>query len=315
MENSFFSGLMYIIGGISLFFVGMNFFSLGVGNSIKKRRNLIYKVDKAGRVGYYLSGVFVTAVIQSSDATTILSMSLADEDVIDKSKALSISFGARLGTTVTALLATLSEFGVSSLIIGITIPLAFLFPKRRPNVKNALLGFGLFFVGLSLLKSGTNGTEAFISNLFANTGNYVVLFLIGILFTAVIQSSSATSSILVILTSAELMDIRCAFFVYLGATIGTTATPLLASLKMGKNAKNIAYVYAFSALLTGIVSMIVCNFVVDDISQALAKIPKGVQLAIFGIVYSLISSVVCLILQTPLERVFRFVQLRVKSEK
>lgn len=301
MEKSFFVGLAYIIGGISLFFVGMNFFAVGVGNSVKKRRFILGKFDKLGIFGYYLGGVLTTAVIQSSDATTILAMNLAEDGVLSKSKALALSFGARLGTVVTALFATLGEFSFSCLVVGFILPCALLCPKRHPNVKNALLGFGLFFVGLFLLRSGTTATQDVLGKLFANTGNYVLLFFIGLLFTAVIQSSSATSSLLVILTSAEIIDIRCAFFVYLGATIGTTATPLLASLKMGKSAKFIAGGYSLSSVFTGTVTLLICNFIVDNIFEIITKVPKSFQLILFGTVYSFLSSVVSLILQKPVE--------------
>lgn len=301
MKFSIIEGLAYIVAGIALFFWGMKFFSLGVGNSVKRRKNMLTKLDKFGRVGYFFGGVFTTAIIQSSDATTILSMNLADEEIMDKSKALALSFGARVGTTITAFLATLGEIGISSIIIGLSLPLGLLCPKKHPNVKNAFLGFGLFFVGLSLLKQGTAESEILISSLFSNTGNYILLFFIGLLFTAVIQSSSATSSLLVILTSAEIMDIRCAFFVYLGATIGTTATPLLASFKMGKDAKYIASGYSISAFIIGIISLVIGNFIVDDILMIMLSIPQSLRLALFGMVYSFISSIVSLILQSIIE--------------
>lgn len=316
VKISFFVGLAYIISGISLFFVGMNFFSLGVGNSIKKRKDFLHKLDKFGQIGYFIGGVFTTAVIQSSDATTILSMNLAEDNVLDKSKALALSFGGRIGTTITALLASLGEVGISSFIIGITLPLALFCPKKRPNIKNALLGFGLFFVGLFLLKQGTLETESLISPLFSKTGNNILLFLIGLLFTAVIQSSSATSSILVILTSCGMMDFSSAMFVYLGATVGTTATPLIASIKAGQEAKFIARLYSFSAFLTGIIGLVAGNFVKDYIIDLITKIPKSLQLALFGIIYSSISSVLSMIMQKPLSALFereKKTNLKVKS--
>lgn len=301
MDISLFSGLMYIVGGISLFFLGMNFFSNGVGNMVKKRKHLLTKLDALGRFGYYLGGVFSTAIIQSSDATTILAMNLSEENVIDKSKALSLSFGARLGTTITALLATLSELNISTIFIGITLPLALLFPKKRPNVKSALLGFGLFFSGLLLLKLGTAESENYIKMIFSHTGSSFLLFLLGLLITAIFQSSSATSSILVILTATGVIDIQSALFVYIGATVGTTATPIIVSIKLNDSAKFIAQAYSLSALVIGLISMSVFNFCVDRAVSIIAKIPNSLQLATFGIFYSFISSIISLLLQKPFE--------------
>lgn len=301
VDISLFSGLMYIVGGISLFFFGMNFFSSGVGNMVKKRKRLLTKLDAFGRFGYYLGGVFTTAIIQSSDATTILAMNLSDENVIDKSKALSLSFGARLGTTITALLATLSELNISTIFIGITLPMALLFPKKRPNVKSALLGFGLFFSGLLLLKLGTAETESYIKMIFSHTGSNFLLFLLGLLVTAIFQSSSATSSVLVILTSSGVIDIQSALFVYLGATIGTTVTPILVSIKLKDTAKFIAQAYSLSALVIGLISMVVFNFCIDQAVLIITKIPNSLRLATFGIFYSFISSILSLLLQKPFE--------------
>lgn len=284
-----------------MFFIGMNFFTPSMGTSIKKRRRIFSKFDKLGKVGYYVGGMFATAVIQSSDASVMLAMNLADENVWEKSKSLAFSFGARLGTTITALLATLTEVGISSFLMSIALVFALFCPKKRPNLKAVFLGFGLFFLGLYLLKQGVLECEELFSPIFAKTGNNLILFIIGLLFTAVIQSSSATSSILVILTASGMMNLSSSIFVYLGATVGTTATPLIASVKLKEKGRYVAVVYSLSAFLTGVLALVVCAFARERVCLCLTKIPQNFRLAVFGIVYSFLSSVISLVLQRPLE--------------
>lgn len=301
MNFSLFLGFFHIVAGICLFFIGMNFFTLSLGDVLKRRKIVQTKLDKFGRLGFFVGGVLSTAVIQSSDASVILSMSLADDGVLEKSKALAFSFGARLGTMFTILLASLQETGLSSLLMSIALVIALFCSKKRPNVKSALLGFALFFLGLHFLKEGVLSSETIISPIFAKTGNSFLLFFIGLLFTALIQSSSATSSILVILTASGILNFYSSIFLFLGATVGTTATPLIASMKTKEKGKFIALAFSLSALLTALCALVICHFARENVDLFLTKTPQSLRLAVFGILYSFFSSVLSLIMQKPLE--------------
>ncbi len=307
-----FAGYLFIIGGICMFFWGMKYFSSGVGSIVGSKGIFTKNKKPLKKGGYYLVGVVTTAIIQSSDATTILSMNMAKDKLVTKENALSIALGARLGTTITALIASLGKFQISPIILSISLAVSLLLPKERKLAKESLLGLGLFFGGLTILDFGVDMVNGSLQALFQGQSSFFLLFVMGLLITAIFQSSSAVTSVLAILTAANSIGIEKAIFVLLGATIGTTATPLLASIKMDSVSKYIAVTYVLMTFLIGVVGFIICRIFVKPIVGLLSIIPNTLQLAVFGIIYGFISSFCCLLLQTPLEKLFKGVLGKIK---
>lgn len=295
-----------------MFFWGMKYFSSGVGSIVGSKGIFTKNKKPLKKGGYYLVGVVTTAIIQSSDATTILSMNMAKDKLVTKENALSIALGARLGTTITALIASLGKFQISPIILSISLAVSLLLPKERKLAKESLLGLGLFFGGLTILDFGVDMVNGSLQALFQGQSSFFLLFVMGLLITAIFQSSSAVTSVLAILTAANSIGIEKAIFVLLGATIGTTATPLLASIKMDSVSKYIAVTYVLMTFLIGVVGFIICRIFVKPIVGLLSIIPNTLQLAVFGIIYGFISSFCCLLLQTPLEKFFKGVFGKIK---
>lgn len=287
-----------------MFFWGMKYFSSGVGSIVGTKKIFSKNKKPLNKGGYYLVGVVTTAIIQSSDATTILSMNMAKDGHVTRENALSIALGARLGTTVTALIASLGELQISPIILSISLALSLFLPKKMKLAKESLLGLGLFFGGLTILDYGVDAVNSRLQALFQGESSFFLLFVMGLLITAIFQSSSAVSSVLAVLTAANSIAIENAIFVLLGATIGTTATPLLASIKMDSVSKYIASAYVFMTFLAGLVGFIVCRILIKPLIGFLTIIPNTLRLAVFGIIYGFISSFCCLLLQKPLEKLF-----------
>lgn len=295
-----------------MFFWGMKYFSSGIGSIVGSKGIFTKNKKPLKKGGYYLVGVVTTAIIQSSDATTILSMNMAKDKLVTKENALSIALGARLGTTITALIASLGKFQISPIILSISLAVSLLLPKERKLAKESLLGLGLFFGGLTILDFGVDMVNGSLQALFQGQSSFFLLFVMGLLITAIFQSSSAVTSVLAILTASNSIGIEKAIFVLLGATIGTTATPLLASIKMDSVSKYIAVTYVLMTFLIGVVGFIICRIFVKPIVGLLSIIPNTLQLAVFGIIYGFISSFCCLLLQMPLEKLFKGVFGKIK---
>lgn len=298
----YFKGILFIIGGICLFFWGMDFFSKGVTEFFNAKN--FFAKKRLNKFGYYFLGAATTAVIQSSDATTILAMNMAEEKLLDKKNAVSVTLGARLGTTVTALWASIGELNVSPTIFAAALCVALLLPKKYSKVKRVLFGAGLFFGGLIILDFGSAFVQPLVRSLFQDNGNHFLLFLIGLSITAVLQSSSAVTSVLAIMTINEAMSLENAVFLLIGATVGTTVTPLLAGLKMSKTAKYVATCHIAFSLLSGLIALPIVHVSAKVIFAILDKTPKTLSLAIFGSLYGFASSFACLLCQTPLEKGF-----------
>lgn len=297
------SEIMTIIGGICLFFWGMKYFANGVKSNLKKS-NFLLKMFKTNKFGYYLGGAITTAIIQSSDATTLIAMNMTEDGTVDKHRAVSIALGSRLGSTVTALIASLGELSLSPIVFAISMFVALVLPEKYTSIKNTLLGLGLFFGGLILVDIGSDGINEIVNQLFANQSNHALLFIIGMLVTAIMQSSSVFSSVLAVLTATETMGLECAAFLLLGASVGTTVTPLIVGIRMKRNAKYIALMHIAFASVSGITGAIICHICQYTLISFLSALPRTFALAIFGAIYGAIGSICSLLLQTPLEKLF-----------
>ena len=243
------SNIVMLLGGIAVFIVGMSFMRDGLESIAgKKMQRIISKISGNRWAGVGI-GTGVTAVIQSSTATTLMTIGFVGAGVMTLFQATAIIIGANIGTTLTAFLAASSTFGVlSSLlqlmaIIGVFMKL--LAKKDRTKyVGDILLGLGLLFIGLDLLSSAFKGPEisAAITTMFQTISFPLLLLLLGILVTAIMQSSSAVTSILVAMGVANAISIDYAFYVVLGANIGTCLTGVLASIGSPTDARRVAIV-------------------------------------------------------------------------
>lgn len=307
----YFKGLLFIIGGICMFFWGTSFFSKGVTDFFNAKKT--FASSRPNKIGYYILGAVSTALVQSSDATVILTMNMADEKLITTKDAVSVSFGARLGTTITAIWASIGELCVSPLVFALSFCSSLLLPEKYSKIKKLLFGIGLFFGGLIVLDFGSVYVQPLVRSLFQDNGNHFLLFLTGLSITAILQSSSAVTSVLAIMTINNAMSVENAIFLLLGATVGTTVTPLLAGFKMGKDAKYIAKCHIVFSLISGLVALPIVHFSSRTILSVLALFPKELSLASFGSIYGLLSSFLCLILQSPLEKLYTLLRSAFKK--
>ena len=261
-----------VIGGLGIFMLGLEFMSNGIqALAVNKMRALLAKI--AGTPGKgVLAGTFITGIIQSSTAMTVMVVGLVNAGVIGLRPAISVIMGANIGTTLGNGLIALPLGPLGLLLAGI-FALVHIFAKtdKVKNIALACMGFALIFYGLNLMTGGLRPLRnmpevmGIISSLKADSYlNLIYCVLIAAGITAMIHSSSATIGIVMGLGAAGILDWKTAVAFSLGADLGTTITSWMASLNLSKNAKRAAYAH-ISFNIIGVMVTIPLFFVSMDV--------------------------------------------------
>ena len=261
-----------VIGGLGIFMLGLEFMSNGIQSlAVNKMRALLARIAGTPSKGV-LAGTFITGVIQSSTAMTVMVVGLVNAGVIGLRPAISVIMGANIGTTLGNGLIALPLGPLGLLLAGI-FALIYCFAKNEKvrNIALACMGFALIFYGLNLMTGGLrplrNMPEVMgvISALKADTYlNLIYCVLIAAGITAMIHSSSATIGIVMGLGAAGILDWKTAVAFSLGADLGTTITSWMASLNLSKNAKRAAYAH-ISFNIIGVMVTIPLFFISMDV--------------------------------------------------
>jgi phosphate:Na+ symporter len=261
-----------VIGGLGIFMLGLEFMSNGIQSlAVNKMRALLAKIAGTPVKGV-MAGTFITGVIQSSTAMTVMVVGLVNAGVIGLRPAISVIMGANIGTTLGNGLIALPLGPLGLLLAGI-FALLHIFAKtdKVKNIALACMGFALIFYGLNLMTGGLRPLRSMpevmgvISALRADTYlNLLYCVLIAAGITAMIHSSSATIGIVMGLGAAGILDWKTAVAFSLGADLGTTITSWMASLNLSKNAKRAAYAH-ISFNIIGVAVTIPLFFVSMDV--------------------------------------------------
>lgn len=244
--------ILTLIGSLGIFLYGMILMSESLQKVAGQKMRSILASMTSNRVLGVFTGFLITAIIQSSSATTVMVVSFVNAGLLSLSESIGVIMGANIGTTVTAWIISILGFKVKMSIIaipliGIAFPLFFSKNKKRKSIGELIIGFSLLFLGLEYLKDAVpeiDPTSDFIQNLgkYTNLG-YISLFLfviIGTLLTVVIQSSSATMALTLVLAANGIITFEIAAAMVLGENIGTTITANIAAMVANVSAKRAA---------------------------------------------------------------------------
>lgn len=250
--------LIWLLAGVGIFIVGMNFMSSALeksaGSGMKK---LLGKISN-NRVSGVGIGAGVTAIIQSSSATSVMVIGLVNAGVMTLIQATPIIMGANIGTTITGLLVALKNdyFNMIMYLLSFVGVMLGFFKSEKVKITGTLCsGLGLIFVGLNIMSSeqafGNPLIERMFTDIFSVVNFPLLLILVGIIFTALIQSSSAATGVVITMVGTGVMPLELALFIILGANIGTCITALLASVGANSNSKRVAFIhFAFNTIGT-----------------------------------------------------------------
>lgn len=294
--------VLALIAGIGVFMFGMKFMSDGLERSAGPGlRKLLGRITNNRFLGVG-TGAAVTGVIQSSAATTVMTMGFVNAGLMTLAQATAIIMGANIGTTVTGILASLSAFKITAFLgvfvfVG-AIMVMFLKKEKYKRVGFILGGLGMIFVGLDLMsKAFENETiKASMINAFTSIDFPLLLILIGFVFTSLIQSSSAVTGILVTMVGAKALPLDCALFIVLGSNIGTCITALIAAVGASPNAKRVAVIHFTDKIIgTVIFTAIVWPLSEQVVSLLQFCFPQPqFQVAMFHFFFNLITTAVLL---------------------
>ena len=262
--------VLTMIGGLCLFLFGMNVMGESLeraaGNSL---RTLLSKLT-GSRIAGFLTGLAVTAVIQSSSATTVMVVGFVNSGLLNLSQAIGVIMGANVGTTVTAWVLSLGGISGDSLILQLLKPTSFtpilalvgivyyMFVKdaKKKDIGMILLGFAVLMFGMDTMSGAVKGlkNEAWFTNLFLLFKNPILGVLAGAALTGIIQSSSASVGILQALSATGAISFGASIPIIMGQNIGTTMTALLSSVGTNKNARRAAIVH----MLFNVIGTVIC---------------------------------------------------------
>ena len=242
--------LFRFIGGLGMFLYGMNVMADGLQKSAGGRMRHLLGVLTKNRILGILLGAAVTAVIQSSSATTVMVVGFVNAGLMNLTQAAGIIMGANIGTTVTAQIAALSAFPITTYVqiltfAGILMAMA----CKRDGLRRTgmiLAGLGLIFVGLALMSDAMKANRDAVQALFETVGNPLLLLLAGVFLTALVQSSSATTSVIIAMSVAGLTigtGGNEVLYIILGTNIGSCVTALMSSATAGVNARRAGLIH------------------------------------------------------------------------
>ncbi len=317
--------LIWLLAGVGIFIVGMNYMSDALEKSAGSgMKRLLGKISNNRLSGVGI-GAGVTAIIQSSSATSVMVIGLVNAGVMTLIQATPIIMGANIGTTITGLLVALKNdyFNmVMYLLAFVGVMMGFVKKERIKVIGTLCCGLGLIFVGLNVMSSDQAFGNELISTMFTDIFKKVdfplLLILIGVIFTALIQSSSASTGVVITMVGTGILDLDLALFIILGANIGTCVTALLASFGANANSKRVALIhFTFNIIGTIIFTVLIWVFN-DQIVNLLESIFPGndqmslqMRVSLFHVVFNV--STTCILLPF-VKHLVKFSQIVIKDK-
>ena len=300
--------LIWLLAGVGVFIVGMNFMSEALEKSAGEgMKRLLGRISNNRFSGVGI-GAGVTAIIQSSSATSVMVIGLVNAGVMTLMQATPIIMGANIGTTITGVLVALKNdyFNMLMYLCAFAGVMMGFFKQEKIRLAGLLCsGLGLIFVGLNVMSSeqafGNPLVETMFQGIFSVINFPLLLILVGVIFTALIQSSSAATGVVITMVGTGVMSLDLALFIILGANIGTCVTALLAAVGANANSKRVALIhFSFNVIGTAFFTAIVWIFK-DPIINLLVSMfpgsdPMSLQMRVsaFHVVFNVTTT--CLLL-------------------
>lgn len=286
-----------LLGGLGLFLCGMQMMSSNLEAVAGDRLKGILEKLTSNRILGVLVGAVITAVIQSSSATTVMVVGFVNSGLMTLRQAVWIIMGANIGTTITGQLVALDIGTIAPLFAFAGIALGMFSKKRNvQNIGSIIAGLGVLFIGLGMMSDAMvpmRDSEVFV-NALTSFSNPIIGIVVGAIFTAVIQSSSASVGILQALALSGLIDIHSAVFVLFGQNIGTCITSLIASVGMNRNAKRTTVIHFMFNMIGTVLFVILC--LVTPLTDAVAGLTPAHPASQIANMHTLFNVVTTIIL-------------------
>ena len=267
--------LLTLAGGLGLFLFGMNLMSSGIEKAAGAKLRNVLEIFTKNKFTGMIVGIIFTGIIQSSSACTVMVVTFVNSGIMNLYQAVGVIFGANIGTTVTSQLVSfnLSEYAPAFVFLGV-IMFCFIKKDMIKKVGEILTGFGVLFMGLSIMSEAMANVKDIpaVPLFFGTLTSPLLAILIGTVVTSIIQSSSVTVSIILLMANQGLLDIRICLFIILGCNIGACATATLASLSGKKDAKRAALIHLLFNIIGTIIMYIILKLSMEWVVLLLNKV-------------------------------------------
>jgi len=296
-----------LVGGLAFFLYGMQLLGESLEQRAGSRLKPILESLTNSKLKGVLVGAVVTGIIQSSSATTVMLVSFVNSGIMQLNQAISVVFGANIGTTVTAWILSLSGIESSNFWVLLLKPTSFapilafvgiiiLFtsPKKK-DIGSICIGFAILMFGMEIMSDSVKGladVPAFV-NLFTTFSNPLLGVLAGTIVTGIIQSSSASVGILQALANSGLVTYASAIPIIMGQNIGTCVTALISSVGANKNAKRVAIAHLYFNVIGTVLFLVIYYILRSFINDALLATPiSAFGIAIFHSIFNIASTII-----------------------
>ena len=287
-----------LLGGLALFLYGMQMMSNGLEAAAGNKMKQILEKLTANRFLGVLVGAGITAVIQSSSATTVMVVGFVNSGMMTLKQAVWIIMGANIGTTITGQLIALDVGAIAPLLAFLGVALVVFVKKQKVHHYGLILaGMGILFVGMDMMSAAMmplRESETFVA-LLTKFSNPILGILAGAIFTAIIQSSSASVGILQALASSGLIGLGNAVYVLFGQNIGTCITAILAAIGTSRNAKRTTIIHLMFNLIGTTIFTIVCILTpLTDVVEAFTPDNVAAQIANMHTLFNVVTTLLLL---------------------
>lgn len=264
------TNIISLFGGLGLFLFGMKLMSDGLEQVAGARMRSILEFFTKNRFVGMMVGIIFTGIIQSSNATTVMVVSFVNSGLMKLYQAPGVILGANIGTTITGQLIAFNLSDIAPLFVIIGAVMYMFFEKQ--NVKKigiVLLGFGILFMGLNIMGEEMTSLRDTpqVVRMLKSISNPLLGILLGFVVTAVLQSSSATVGIIILMASQGLLEFSICFFMILGCNMGCCISAMLVSLNANKDAKRAAWIHLLFNIIGSLIIFILLMFALEPISE------------------------------------------------
>lgn len=311
--------LLLMLSGVAVFMFGMKQMSSGLERSAGSGiRNLFKKFNKNKILNYGI-GIGATALVQSSSATSIMTVGLAHANIVTVKQGSGFILGAKVGTTLTAFIFALSGiskggFNISNVFAALAFVGVFIIFSSSNETLNKiaplLIGFGMLFVGMEVMESAIGGADSTLSIELSKVFKYdimqnpILLVILGILFTSIIQSSTAATGVFIaFLTTGVIQSVDQSFFLIMGANIGTCSDGIMASISTNANGKRVALFHLLTSVIGAVFFSIVLVIFRAPVTAFFEDLFPGkpqFSLATYNLIYNSIYTLILLVFIDPL---------------
>lgn len=267
-----------LFGGLGMFLYGMKLMSEGLEKAAGAKMRSILEFFTKNRFIGMVVGIIFTAIIQSSNATTVMVVGFVNSGLMNLMQASGVILGANIGTTVTGQLIAFNLSDIAPLIVIIGVIMVMFFKKENvKKIGEVILGFGILFVGLSTMGDSMTVVKdsPTVLNFLSSLSNPFAAILVGFAITAVLQSSSATVGIILLMVSQGLLELQICPFMILGCNIGACVSAMVAGLSGKKDAKRAALIHFLFNVIGSTIMFIILMIALDPIIDGLLYISGG----------------------------------------